>query len=97
MRMIQKLKLFEQTIVFLRWATAEEFGKITYVGDDFIEFLVLDPETMEYGEKVLINSQLILEVMLSGFEISRLIAEVSAKAQDADNTTTNPLRPKSEN
>ena len=88
MRMIQKLKLFEQTVVFLRWATDAEFGKILYVGEDFVEFLVLNPETMEYGDKVLINSQLILEVMVSGYEISRLIAEISVKANsplDTDN------------
>ena len=78
--MIQKLKLFEQTVVFLRWATDAEFGKILYVGEDFVEFLALNPETMEYGDKILINSQLILEVMVSGYEISRLIAEISAKA-----------------
>ena len=77
MRMIQKLKMFEQTVVFLRWATAAEFGKILYVGEDFIEFLCLNPETMEYGDKILINSQLILEVMLSGYELSRLLAELS--------------------
>ena len=80
MRMIQKLKLFEKSVVFLRWATDAEFGKILYVGEDFVEFLALDPETMEYGDKILINSQLILEVMVSGFEISRLIAELSANA-----------------
>ena len=78
--MIQKLKLFEQTVVFLRWATDAQFGKILYVGEDFIEFLALDPETMEYGDKILINSQLILEVVLSGYEVARLIAELSAKA-----------------
>ena len=80
MRMIQKLKLFEQTVVFMRWATDAQFGKILYVGEDFIEFLTLDPETMEYGDKILINSQLILEVVLSGYEVARLIAELSAKA-----------------
>ena len=86
--MIQKLKLFEQPVVFLRWATDAEFGKILYVGEDFVEFLVLNPDTMEYGDKILINSQLILEVMVSGYEISRLIAEISAKAttfNDKDN------------
>ena len=77
MRMIQKLKMFEQTVVFLRWVTAAEFGKILYVGEDFVEFLCLNPETMEYGDKILINSQLILEVMLSGYELSRLLAELS--------------------
>ncbi|MBR6299085.1 MAG: hypothetical protein IKR34_07540 [Candidatus Gastranaerophilales bacterium] len=84
MRMIQKLKLFEKTVVFLRWATAAEFGKILYVGEDFIEFLCLNPDTMEYGDKILINSQLILEVMVSGYEVSRLIAELSANAVTTD-------------
>ena len=82
--MIQKLKLFEQTVVFLRWATAAEFGKILYVGEDFVEFLALNPETMEYGDKILINSQLILEVMVSGYEISRLLAEISAHVSVSD-------------
>ena len=85
MRMIQKLKMFEQTVVYMRWAGDGEFGKILYVGDDFVEFLVLNPDTMEYGDKILINSQLILEVVLSGYEIARLIAEISAKVMDLDN------------
>ena len=80
MKMVQNLKMFEQTVVFLRWATDAEFGKILYVGEDFVEFLALDPETMEYGDKILINSQLILEVMVSGLELSRLLAEISANA-----------------
>ena len=79
MMMIQKLKALEKAVVFLRWATDAEFGKIKYVGDDFIEFDILDMDSMEYTETVLINSQLILEVMISGFEISRVIAEMSAK------------------
>jgi len=77
MRMIQKLKALEKAIVFLRWATDAEFGRIKYVGEDFIEFEVLDPETMEFKESFLINSQLILEVMISGYELSKLVAEVS--------------------
>ena len=84
MRMIQKLKLFENTIVYMRWATDAEFGKILYVGEDFVEFLMLDPDTMEYGDKILVNSQLILEVVLSGYEVSRLIAELSANAMSND-------------
>ena len=84
MRMIQKLKALEKAIVFLRWATDAEFGKIKYVGDDFIEFEILDMDSMEYTESVLINSQLILEVMISGFEISRVIAEMSAKITVSD-------------
>ncbi len=86
MRMIQKLKLFEKMVIFLRWATDAQFGKLLYVGEDFIEFLILDPDTMEYGDKVLINSQLILEAMVSGIELSRLLAEISVKSSE-DNIT----------
>lgn len=84
MRLIHKIKTLEKAVVFLRWATDAEFGKIKYVGEDFIEFDILDMDTMEYSETVLINSQLILEVMISGFEISRVIAEMSAKIPVAD-------------
>ena len=42
MRMVHKLKSFERSIVFMRWASDEEFGRIKYVGDDFIEFEILD-------------------------------------------------------
>lgn len=79
MRLIQKLKQFERQYVFIRWATAEEYGKIKYVGSDFIEFEVINVETMDYVETVLINNQLILEVIIGGADISRIIAEVSSQ------------------
>lgn len=79
MRLIQKLKQFERQYVFIRWATAEEYGKLKYVGSDFIEFEVINVETMEYVETVLINNQLILEVIIGGADISRIIAEVSSQ------------------
>jgi len=63
----------------MRWATDAEFGRIKYVGEDFVEFEILDMDEMEYKDVVIINSQLILEVMISGFEISRVIAEMSGK------------------
>ena len=84
MRMIQKLKGLERAVVFMRWATDGQFGRLKYVGDDFIEFDILDMDTMEYRDTVLINSQLILEDMVSGFEISRVIAEMSAKITVSD-------------
>ena len=39
MKLINRLKIFEQKYVFLRWATGAEYGKITYVGDDYIELV----------------------------------------------------------
>ncbi len=84
MRLIQKLKILEKAVVFMRWATAEEFGRIKYVGDDFVEFEILDMDSMEYVETVLINSQLILEVMIGGIEIARVVAELSARLPHAE-------------
>jgi len=84
MRMIQKLKALEKAVVFIRWATDAQFGKLKYVGSDFIEFEILDMDSMEYVETVLINSQLILEVIVSGFEVSRVIAEMSHKMEIVD-------------
>ena len=79
MKLIQKLKQFEKQYMFLRWATAEEYGKLKYVGYDFVEFEVINVETMEYVETVLINNQLILEVMIGGADIARIVAEVSSR------------------
>jgi len=77
MILVQKLKAYEKNIVFLRWATDAEYGRIKYVGADFIEFEVLDLDTYEYAETVLINHQLVLEVVVGGSEVSRIIAEMS--------------------
>lgn len=79
MNLIHKLKLFERQIVYMRWAGDEGYGRLTYVGADFIEFEALDIETMEFVEKVLLNVQLILEVVVQSSDISRVIAEYSSK------------------
>lgn len=79
MRLIQKLKQFERQYLFIRWATAEEYGKLKYVGSDFVEFEIINVETMEYVETVLINTQLILEVIIGGADIARIVAEVSSQ------------------
>lgn len=83
MRLINKLKVFEQNYVFLRWATGAEYGKITCVGEDYVEFNILDVDTMEYRETVIINSQLILEVVFGGPDISRIVAEISSMLTDS--------------
>jgi hypothetical protein len=78
------MKMFEQKYVFLRWATGAEYGKITYVGEDYVEFNIIDVDTMEYRETVMINSQLILEAVFGGADISRIIAEISSSLPDAN-------------
>lgn len=76
MFLIQKLKSLEQNIVFMRWATGEAYGKLQYVGNDYIEFKVIDSEH-KYSETLLIRPSLILEIVVGGSEIGKVIAEVS--------------------
>ena len=83
MKLINRLKVFEQKYIFLRWATGAEYGKVTYVGDDFVEFNIIDVDSMEYRETVVINSQLILEVVFGGSDISRIVAEISSMLPEA--------------
>ena len=82
MKLINRMKVFEQQYVFLRWATGAEYGKIAYVGEDYIEFNILDVDSMEYRETVMINSQLVLEVIFGGADISRIVAEISSMLPD---------------
>lgn len=78
MRLVDKLKLFERQLVFMKWGSSESYGKLNYVGADFVEFEIFDADELEYTDKLLINSQLILEVVISGSDIARIIAEYSA-------------------
>ncbi|MEW5822058.1 MAG: hypothetical protein AB1782_17825 [Cyanobacteriota bacterium] len=76
MILLQKLKALEKQIVFLRWATGESFGKIQYVGNDFIEFISIDNDH-KYSETILLRPSLILEVTYGGTNIGKLVAEIS--------------------
>lgn len=77
--MLERLKKFEKQYMFLRWVSGNEYGKLEFVGDDFIEFSVVDVDSMEYRETLLINSQLILEVAFGGADVSRIVAEISSQ------------------
>jgi len=79
MRLVEKLKEYENQYMFIKWATGGEYGKLIFAGDDFVEFNVIDVDTMEYSETMLIHSPLILEVAIGGSDIQRIVAEVSSK------------------
>ena len=83
MNITQRLKQYERQLVFLRWGSSAEYGKINYVGSDFVEFEILDIDDMEYTDVVVINAQIILEVILKGSDISRVLAEYSSNLPDA--------------
>ncbi len=82
MRLVEKLKDYENQYMFIRWATGSEYGKLIYAGDDFIEFDTINVDSMEYSETVLIHAPLILEVSIGGTDIARILAEVSSKISD---------------
>ena len=71
----------------MKWGSSESYGKLNYVGADFVEFEIFDSDELEYTDKLLINSQLILEVVISGSDIARMLAEYSASlpAHNQDN------------
>ena len=79
MRLTEKLKEYENQYMFIRWATGSEYGKLVYVGEDFIEFNIVNVDTMEYSETVLIHSPLLLEISIGGSDIARIVAELSSK------------------
>ena len=85
MKLVDKLKLYERQLVFLKWGTSESYGKINYVGYDFIEIEIFDTDELEYTDKILINSQLILEVVVKGSDISRILVEYSASLPSPKN------------
>lgn len=85
MKLIEKLKEYETQYLFIRWATGGEYGKLMYVGEDFVEFNIVDIETMSYRETVFIYSPLILEVSIGGPDIARIVAEVSSQINVSEN------------
>lgn len=85
MRLVDKLKLFERQMVFMKWGSSEGYGRINYVGLDFVEFEIFDTDELEYTDKILINSQLILEIVIKGSDIARILAEYSASLPSHNN------------
>ena len=79
MNMIERLRDLEDQYAFVKWVSGNEYGKIVYAGDDFLEFNVIDVDSMEYRETMLINAQLILEITFGGADIARIIAERSSQ------------------
>ena len=80
MKMLEKLKEYENQYVFMRWATGGEYAKLMFVGEDFVEFNIIDIDTMSYKETMVIYSPLILEVAIGGADIARIVAELSLKS-----------------
>jgi hypothetical protein len=89
MNLVQKLKSYERQIVFIRWEDTAEYGKIKYVGQDFIEFEILDTDDLEYREVVLLNPTLIFEVVIASPDLDRVVVEVCSNLPSAKNSGKN--------
>jgi hypothetical protein len=76
MNLVQKLKSYERQIVFMRWEDTAEYGRIKYVGRDFIEFEIIDREDLDYKETVLLNPNLVFEVVIESPDLDRVVVEV---------------------
>lgn len=79
MKLLERLREFENQYVFVKWALGAEYGKLLTVGDDFIELAIIDVDTMEYRETLMIVSSLLLEISIGGADVARIIAEVSSR------------------
>lgn len=79
MRLLEKLREYENQYVFVKWALGAEYGKLLSVGEDYVELAVINVETMEYRETLVIVSSLLLEISIGGSDIARIVAEVSSR------------------
>lgn len=73
----QRLKMFTGQYMFIKWVGGSEYVKLINVGDDFYEFDVIDIDSMEYQENLMIQHNLLLEVTLGGADVQRILAEMS--------------------
>ncbi len=79
MRFTDRLQNYENQYMFIRWAMGEAYGKLNCVGEDFIEFDVIDVENNStFKETILVHMPLVLEISIGGADVARVIAEVSA-------------------
>ena len=77
MKFKQRLEMFTGQYMFIKWVGGSEYVKLMNVGDDFYEFDVIDIDTMEYQETLMIQHNLLLEVTLGGDDVQRILAEMS--------------------
>ena len=76
MKLLDRLKLLEGQYMFVKWIGGCEYAKLKNVAFDFYEFDIIDIETMEYKETVLIRPDLVMEVTFGGPDVQRVLAEM---------------------
>lgn len=89
MYLTQKLKSIEKQLVFMKWGNTADYGKIKYVGQDFIEFEVLDKETLEYNKAIIVNPNVVTEIVFQSPDINRVIAAISCNLPSSGEESLN--------
>ncbi|MBR1907308.1 hypothetical protein IJ818_00020 [bacterium] len=83
MRLLNRLQMLEGQYMFIKWVGGCEYAKLVNVALDFYEFDVIDIETMEYKETVMIRPDLLMEVTLGGADVQRVLAEMCCNMPSA--------------
>ena len=76
MRLIERLKKLEGHYMFIKWVGGCEYAKLVSVAVDFYEFNIIDIETMECKETIMIRPNLLMEVTYGGADVQRVLAEM---------------------
>ncbi|MBR2526394.1 hypothetical protein IKE67_08010 [bacterium] len=76
MRLLNRLKLLEGQYMFIKWVGGCEYVKLINAAVDFYEFDIIDIETMEYKETIMIRPNLLMEVTFGGPDVQRVLAEM---------------------
>ena len=82
MRLFNRLKLLEGQYMFVKWVGGCEYVKLVHAESDFFEFNIIDIETMEYKETILMRPNLLLEITFGGPDVQRVLAEMCCKSNN---------------
>lgn len=79
MKLFERLRLLEGQYMFIKWIGGNDYAKLVKSGEDYYEFNIIDIETMEYRETVIIQHNMLIEVTFGGPDVQRVLAEVSSQ------------------
>lgn len=77
MRFCDCLKMYEGQYMFIKWIGGSDYAKLVRVGKDFYQFNIIDIDSMDYQETIMLQHNLLLEVTLGGADVQRILAEMS--------------------
>ncbi len=83
MKLFERLRFLEGQYMFIKWIGGNDYAKLAKSGDDYYEFHIIDIETMEYKETVIIQHNMLIEVTFGGPDVQRVLAEVSSQLPSA--------------